>query len=128
MKSLLTRLSEHAGDKLCHRYNNTVIEHTTEPLDEGMSITDFNKMMSKFKKSGINFNRMSAQQLMYTLYNTMDKHDFKMLDDKIQQATDELKKTPTSCGGRWDDEDSCGRSRRSSRHSSESCGSSHSHC
>lgn len=89
MKSLLTRLHE----------------HTTEQVDEGMSITDFNKMMAKFKQSGINFNRMSAQQLMYTLYNTMNKHDFKMLDDKLQQAKDELKKQSTDDENLQDNED-----------------------
>ena len=42
---------------------------------------------------------MSAQQLMYTLYNTMDKHDFKALDAELEKAKDELKNQPIDCGG-----------------------------
>ena len=92
MKDIITTLTERLGRKL----NNNIDK--IDDVDEGMSMNDFNKMMNKFKKSGINFNRMSAQQLMYTLYNTMDSRDFKALDAELEKAKDELKTQPTDCG------------------------------
>lgn len=117
MKDILTSLTEKLGRKLNNNVNK--LDNT---IDEGMSMTDFKKMMNKFKKSGINFNRMSAQQLMYTLYNTMDQHDFKALDAELEKAKAQLKQQPidcgggSSCGGGY----SCGSSR--SRRRSYSCG------
>lgn len=119
MKDILTSLTERLGQKL----NNDI--NKIGEIDEGMSMNDFKKMMNKFKKSGINFNRMSAQQLMYTLYNTMDSRDFKALDAELEKAKAELKRQPIDCGGGY----SCGGGRSSGGSScgdGYSCGSSRS--
>ena len=94
MKDLLTSLTERLGQKL-NNYTNKL----NDEIDEGMSINDFNKMMNKFKKMGVNLNNMPASQLMYTLYKTLDKNEFHALGMQIDQAKDELKKQPVSCGG-----------------------------
>lgn len=118
MKDIITTLTERLGRKL-----NNNVNRLDSTIDEGMSMNDFKKMMNKFKKSGINFNRMSAQQLMYTLYNTMDSHDFKALDAELEKAKAELKRQPIDCGGGY----SCGGGSSSSGSScggGYSCGSS----
>lgn len=94
MKDLLTSLTERLGQKL-NNYTNKL----NDEINEGMSINDFNKMMNKFKKMGVNLNNMPASQLMYTLYKTLDKNEFHALGMQIDQAKDELKKQPVSCGG-----------------------------
>ena len=94
MKDLLTSLTERLGQKL-----NNCTNKLNDEIDEGMSINDFNKMMNKFKKMGVNLNNKPASQLMYTLYKTLDKNEFHALGMQIDQAKDELKKQPVSCGG-----------------------------
>lgn len=117
MKDILTSLTERLGQKL----NNDVNKINNE-IDEGMSMNDFNKLMAKIKKSGVNLNHMSATQFLYTMYKTLDKNDFHALGIQIDQAKKELKNAPidcgggSSCGGGY----SCGSSR--SRRRSYSCG------
>lgn len=112
MRSLLTRLTESIDKKIAHRNENII--------DEGMSMNDFKKFMNTCKRKGVNFNRMSATQLMYTLYRNLDRKDF----TAIAQQLDEISKQQviTSCGGYHEDDDNyyCGRPSR--RTSWNSCG------
>lgn len=119
MKDILTSLTEKLGQKL----NNDV--NKIDEIDEGMSMNDFNKLMAKIKKSGVNLNKMSATQFLYTMYKTLDEHDFRALGIQIDQAKNELKKQPIDCGGGY----SCGGGSSSSGSSccgGYSCGSSRS--
>lgn len=117
MKDIITTLTEKLGRKL-----NNNVNRLDSTIDEGMSMNDFNKLMNKIKKSGVNLNNMSASQFLYTMYRTMDPSEFRALGIGVDKAKDELKKTPvdcgggSSCGGGY----SCGSSR--SRRRSYSCG------
>ena len=117
MKDLLTSITERLGQKL-----NNDVNKINDEIDEGMSMNDFNKLLAKIKKSGVNLNNMSATQFLYTMYKTLDKNDFHALSVQIDQAKDKLKKQPidcgggSSCGGGY----SCGSTRRHRR--SYSCG------
>lgn len=115
MKSILTKLTENAGRSLSHRHENHIDE-----VDEGMSINDFNKLMNKIKRSGVNLNNMSASQFLYTMYKTMDPNDFRAFGIQVDQAKKELKQTPVSCGSNGGSI-GCG---VSPRRSSSSCGTS----
>ena len=115
MKDIITTLTEKLGQKLCNDKN---ILH--DEIDEGMSINDFNKLMAKIKKSGVNLNNMSASQFIYTMYKALDPNDFHALGIQIDQAKKELKNAPISCGS-MGGSTSCG---YSPRRSSSSCGTS----
>lgn len=120
MKDIITTLTERLGRKL-----NNNVNRLDNTIDEGMSMNDFNKLMNKIKKSGVNLNKMSASQFLYTMYKTLDEHDFHALGIQIDQAKKELKKTPIDCGGGY----SCGGGSSSSGSScggGYSCGSSRS--
>ena len=93
MKDIITTLTEKLGRKL----NNDI--NKIDEIDEGMSMNDFNKLMAKIKKSGVNLNKMSATQFLYTMYKTLDEHDFRALGIQIDQAKKELKNAPIDCGG-----------------------------
>ena len=97
-----------------------------ENIVEGISITEFNKMMKKVRDQGVNLNRISATNLMMYLYNTMPKQDFKYLASKVEEIDKkDMKqmKTPTACG--YDDEPDygCGAPRRRRTSRSYGCGS-----
>ena len=47
-------------------------------------INDFNKLMKKAKKLGVNLNYVSATELMFYLYNCMGKSEFKAISDKVE--------------------------------------------
>lgn len=117
MKDIITTLTERLGRKL-----NNNVNKLDNIIDEGMSMNDFNKLMRKIKKSGVNLNNMSASQFLYTMYRTMDPSEFRALGIGVDKAKDELKNAPvdcgggSSCGGGY----SCGSSR--SRRRSYSCG------
>ena len=115
MKSIITTLTERLGQKLCNDKN---LLH--DEVDEGMSINDFNKLMNKIKRSGVNLNNMSASQFLYTMYKTMDPNDFRAFGIQVDQAKKELKETPVSCGSNGGSI-GCG---VSPRRSSSSCGTS----
>lgn len=118
MKDILTSLTERLGRKL-----NNNVNKLYNAIDEGMSINDFNKLMAKTKKSGVNLNNMSAAQFLYTMYKTLDKNDFHALGIQIDQAKKELKNITIDCGGGSScgvEHYSCGSTRRHRR--SYSCG------
>lgn len=94
MKDIITTLTERLGRKL-----NNNVNRLDNTIDEGMSMNDFNKLMNKIKKSGVNLNNMSASQFLYTMYRTMDPSEFRALGIGVDKAKDELKKTPVDCGG-----------------------------
>ena len=103
MKDIITSLTERLGRKL-----NNNVNKLDNVIDEGMSINDFNKLMAKTKKSGVNLNNMSAAQFLYTMYKTLDNNDFHALGIQIDQAKKELKNTPIDCGGGYSGGSSCG--------------------
>jgi hypothetical protein len=61
----------------------------SEPIDEGMSITDFKKLMAKVSRQGVNLNGVSATNLMFYFYNCMNRNDFKAISDKLEEIAPE---------------------------------------
>ena len=61
----------------------------SEPIDEGMSITDFKKLMEKVSRQGVNLNGVSATNLMFYFYNCMSRNDFKAISDKLEEIAPE---------------------------------------